>query len=118
MGNFKRIWSEGQATRIHKVTVQREQGLCKCGGEFDKRICGRTGSKTRVPLIPGPWLFTVFLGRVVRKAMVGFQGEVELDSCLIQILMFTDDTVIIAQKKEDLSWNVGSFHEAVKRHAT
>ena len=25
VGNFKRIWSEGQATRIHKVTVQREQ---------------------------------------------------------------------------------------------
>ena len=48
--------------------------------------------------------------------MVGFQGGVKLDSCLIQIVMFTDDTVVIVQKEEDLSWNVGSFHEAVKRH--
>ena len=52
MGNFKRIWSEGQATRIYKVTVQREQGLCKVGGGFDKIVYGRTGSKTGVPLIP------------------------------------------------------------------
>ena len=48
MGNFKKILSEGQATWIHKVTVQREQG----GGGFDRRICGGTGSKIGVPLIP------------------------------------------------------------------
>ena len=40
----------------------------------------------------------------------------ELDSCLIQILMFTDDTVMIAQTEEYLSWNVGSFLESLKRY--
>ena len=54
-----------------------------------------------------PWLFNVFLDRVVREAMVGFQGGVELDSCLIQILMFADSTVMLAQTAEDLSQNVG-----------
>ena len=48
--------------------------------------------------------------------MLGFQGGVELDSCLIQILVFADDTVMISQAEEDLSWNMGRFHEAVKRH--
>ena len=48
--------------------------------------------------------------------MIGFQGGVELDSCLIRTLMFADDTVMLAQTAEDLSQNVGSFHEAVKRH--
>ena len=61
-------------------------------------------------------MFKVFLDRVVREAMVGFQGGVELDSCLIQILMFADSTVMLAQTAEDLSQNVGRFHEAVKRH--
>ena len=31
-----------------------------------------------------------------------FQGGVELDGCLIQILVFTDDTVMISQTEEDL----------------
>ena len=48
--------------------------------------------------------------------MVGFQGGVELDRCPIQILMFADDTVMLAQTAEDLSQNVGRLHEAVKRH--
>ena len=48
--------------------------------------------------------------------MVRFPGGVELDSCLIQILMLTDDTVMLAQTAEDLSQNVRRFHEAVKRH--
>ena len=30
--------------------------------------------------------------------------------------MFADDTVMLAQTAENLSQNVGSFHEAVKRH--
>ena len=72
------------------------------------------GQRQGCPL--SPWLFNVFLDRVVREAMVGFQGGVELDSCLIQILVFADDTVMIAQTEEDLSWNVGRFHDAVKRH--
>ena len=38
VGNFKRIWSEGQATWIHKVTVQRVQGLCK-GKKGKKNLC-------------------------------------------------------------------------------
>ena len=48
--------------------------------------------------------------------MVGFQEGVELDSCLIWILMFADDIVMLVQTAEDLSQNVERFYEAVKRH--
>ena len=61
-------------------------------------------------------MFNLFLDRVAREAMVGFQGGVELDSCLIQILILADNTVMLAQTAEDLSQNVGRFYEAVKRH--
>ena len=33
-------------------TVQRKQGMRKSGGGGDKRVYGRTGSTTGVPLIP------------------------------------------------------------------
>ena len=78
MGNFKRIWSEGQATRIHKVTVQREQGLCKGGGEFGERICGRTGSKTGVPLT---------LAQVKRRREVWREKMIENEGSLVNRVM-------------------------------
>ena len=74
------------------------------------------GLRQEYPL--SPWLFNAFLDRVVREAMVVFQGGVRLDSCLIQIVMFSHDTVMISRTEEDLSWNVGRFHEVVKRHGT
>ena len=39
-----------------------------------------------------------------------------LDNCLIQILLFADDTVVVAQTEGDLSANIKGLHEAIKRH--
>ena len=48
--------------------------------------------------------------------MKEFQGGVALDNCLIQILLFADDTVVVAQTEEDMSANIKALHEAIKRH--
>ena len=63
-----------------------------------------------------PWLFNIFLDRVVKEAMVEFRGGVELGSCLVQILLFADDTVVMAQTEEDLTENVKRLHEVMKGH--
>ena len=95
--------------------LYKESNACvRVEGEVTEEFMVEQGLRQGCPL--SPWLFNVFLDRVVREAMVGFQGGVELDSCLIRTLMFADDTVMLAQTAEDLSQNVGRFHEAVKRH--
>ena len=45
-----------------------------------------------------------------------FQGGVALDNCLVQILLFADDTVVVAQTEGDLSANIKGLHKAIKRH--
>ena len=39
-----------------------------------------------------------------------------LDSCLIQILLFADDTVVMAQTEKDLTENIERLYVAMKRH--
>ena len=48
--------------------------------------------------------------------MTEFQGVVALDNCLVQILLFADDTVVMAQTERDLSVNIKGLYEAIKRH--
>ena len=48
--------------------------------------------------------------------MVEFEGGVRLDSCLIQILSFVDDTVVMTQTEEDLTENIGRLYEVMNRH--
>ena len=97
-----------------KVLYKESNACVRVEGEVTEEFMVEQGLRQGCPL--SPWLFNVFLDRVVREAMVEFQGGVELDRCPIQILMFADDTVMLAQTAEDLSQNVGRFHEAVKRH--
>ena len=87
LGSIKSLYKESKAC----VRVE---------GDLVKEFVVEQGLRQGCPL--SPWLFNVFLDRVMREAMGGFQGGVELDGCLIQILMFTDDTVMIAQTEEDL----------------
>ena len=56
-----------------------------------------------MPTIP----VAMWTDRVVREAMVNFKRGARLDSCLIQILLFADDKVVMTQTKEDLNENSG-----------
>ena len=48
--------------------------------------------------------------------MVEFKGGVVLDSCLIQILLFVDNTVVMAKTEEDLTENIERLYVAMKWH--
>ena len=97
-----------------KALYKESKACVRVEGDVTEEFVVEQGLGPGCPL--SLWLLKVFLDRVAREAMVGFQGGVELDSCLIWISMFADDTVMMAQTAEDLSQKVGSFHEAVKRH--
>ena len=74
-------------------------------GELLEEFSVQQGLRQGCPL--SPWLFNIFLDRVVREAMKEFQGGVALDNCLLQILLFADDTVVVAQTEGDLKQSRG-----------
>ena len=51
---------------------------------------------------------------VAREARAQFNEGVRLDKCTMQLLMFADDTVFLAEMEEDLQHNVKEFSKVVK----
>ena len=41
-------------------------------------------------------------------------GGVALDNCLVQILLFADDTIVVSQTEGNLSANIKGLREAIK----
>jgi len=58
----------------------------------------------------------IYLDRVLKKALPLFRGGIDLNNCQIQVTMFADYTVLLAESEEELKWNVEKLHEAMKKH--
>ena len=56
--------------------------------------------------MPHVAVFFSHLDMVVRIAQVSFQGGVTLDTCKVQVLLFADDTVLVADNEENLKHNI------------
>ena len=104
-GRLLRAWKALYENSKARVTV--EDKLTEC---FEVQQGVRQGC----PL--SPWLFNIFLDMVVWEARAQFKGRVCLDNCTIQLLMFADDTVLLAETEGDLQHCVREFGEAVKWH--
>ena len=104
----------GRLLKAVKSLYEKSEAMVKVEGELTESFEMRQGVRQGCPL--SPWLFNVFLDGVAREARAQFKGGVCLDNCTMQLLMFADDTVLLAQTEEDLQHNVNKFSEAVKRH--
>ena len=62
---------------------------------------------------PLAWLFNIYLDMVVKEARGGFQGGVTLNACKVQVLLFADDTVLVADTEEALKHNIAALQETV-----
>ena len=45
-----------------------------------------------------PWLFNLFMDNIVTEAMEKFVGGVQLEETMIQLLLFADDLMLVAEK--------------------
>ena len=62
-----------------------------------------------------PWLFTVFIDNMVKEARRDFVSRVMLSTRGVEILMFADDMVLMAESAEGLEKNVGMISEVLSR---
>ena len=104
----------GRLLRAVKALYENSKARVRVEDELTECFEVRQGVRQGCPL--SPWLFNVFLDMVAREARAHFKGGVCLDNCTVQLLMFADDTVLLAETEEDLQHNVREFSEAVKRH--
>ena len=104
----------GRLLRAVKALYENSKARVRVEDELTECFDVRQGVRQGCPL--SPWLFNVFLDMVAREARAQFKGGVCLDNCTLQLLMFADDTVLLAETEEDLQQNVREFSEAVKRH--
>ena len=109
---YDKIWREdmwrtlstygvsGRLLRALKALYENSTARVRVEDELTECFEVRQGVKQGCSL--SPCLFNVFLDMVAREARAQFNEGVRLDKCTMQLLMFADDTVFLAEMEEDL----------------
>ena len=100
--------------RAIRAMYQASEACVKVNGEVTEWFEMRQGVRQGCP-IPR-WLFNIYLDMVVKKARGSFQRGVTLNACKVQILLFANGTVLVADTEEDLKHNIAALQEAVRAH--
>ena len=63
--------------------------------------------------VMSPWLFNVFMDKIVREAQERFTEEVQLETTIVKLVLFTDDVMMLAEKSEDMERNLTEMKKAM-----
>ena len=64
-----------------------------------------------------PWLFNIFIDRIVMKARKQFYGSVQLTTGQVEVLLFADDLAILAKTEEALQHNLQELNDKLEKTA-
>ena len=111
---MKQYGVQGRLLRAIQGLYKDSEAAVKVGEETTDWFKVQRGVRQGCPM--SPWLFNIYLDMVMKEALPLFKRGAGLTNCQIQVTMFADDTVLLAESEEDLKWNVEKLNEALKRH--
>ena len=108
---FDRVWRTGLWEALKQYGVEGRllravQGMYKdseaavmVGEEMTEWFEVQRG--VRRGCLMSPWLFNIYLDMVTREALPSFKKGAGLTNCQIQVTLFADDTVLLAESEEE-----------------
>ena len=63
--------------------------------------------------VMSPWLFNVFMDKIVREAQERFTEGVLLETTIVKLVLFADDVMMLAEKSEDMERNLTEMKKAM-----
>ena len=69
----------------------------------------------RQDCVLSPWLFNVFIDRIMREVKERLQGGVQLTTTLVEMLLFADDIIVCTEKKEDMERNLAEMKGVMEK---
>ena len=104
---------QGELLRVTQALCEGSKACVKVGQSETEMFGVQKGVRQGCTL--SPWLFNVFVDEVVKEARREFVSGVKLSTRGVEVLMFEDDMVLMAESAEGLERNLGVMSEALRR---
>ncbi len=61
-----------------------------------------------------PWLFNLYMDNIVREARQKSVGGVQMEETVVQLLLFADDLMLVAENNADVERNLRVLDEVIE----
>lgn len=85
----------------------------RVGGRESSRFEVKKGVRQGCPM--SPWLFNIFIDRIVTEARKHFYGSVQLTTGQMEVLLFADDLMLMAETEEALQHNLQELNDVLDK---
>ena len=65
--------------------------------------------------VMSPWLFNLYMDNIVREARQKFVGGVQMEEIVVQLLLFADDLMLVAENNEDVERNLRVLDDVMEK---
>ena len=104
---------QGRLLRAIQALYEGSKACVKVGQSETKMFDVQKGVRQGCTL--SPWLFNVFMDKVVKEARRDFVSRVKLSTRSVEVLMFANDMVLMGESVEGLEKNLGMMSKALSR---
>ena len=104
---------KGKLMRAIRSLYEGSEACVRVGGVLSGWFPISQG--VRQGCVLSPWLFNVFIDRIMREVKERLQGGVQLTTTLVQMLLFADDIIVCTEKKEDMERNLAEMRVVMEK---
>ena len=102
---------KGRLLRAIRSFYKKSEGCVRVKDELSSWFPITQG--VRQGCVMSPWLFNVFMDKIVREGMENFVGGVKMSTTEVGIVLFADDVMLLTERKEDMEANLRELKKAM-----
>ena len=102
---------KGRLLRAIRSLYKKSEGCVRVKDELSSWFPITQG--VRQGCVMSPWLFNVFMDKIVREGMENFVGGVKMSTTEVSVVLFADDVMLLTERKEDMEANLRELKKAM-----
>ena len=102
---------KGRLLRAIRSLYKKSEGCVRVKDELSSWFPITQG--VRQGCVMSPWLFNVFMDKIVREGMEKFVGGVKMSTTEVGVVLFADDVMLLTERKEDMEANLRELKKAM-----
>ena len=114
----EKLWQVREEYGVRGSLLRAVRSLYR-GSEASVQVMGRLSEWFKIArgvrqgCVMSPWLFNIFMDKIVREVQASSVGGVQMTSTKVQMILFADDVLLVTEEEKAMKKNLEALDKAM-----